>query len=36
MAGDIDINIRVIDFTEEVNRIYYTDTESNIEIELTI
>lgn len=36
MAGDIDINIRVTDFTEEVNRIYYTDTESNIEIELTI
>lgn len=36
MAGDIDINIRVIDFTEEVNRIYYTDTEGNIEIELTI
>lgn len=34
MSGNMDINIRATDFTEEVNRIYYA--EGNIEIELTI
>lgn len=34
MAGDMDINIRITDFTEELNRVYYA--EGDIEIELTI
>lgn len=36
MSGDMDINIRADEFTEETDRIYYKDTEGCIEIELTI